>query len=164
MNKITIIGCPGTGKTTYSVKLGKKLNIPVYHLDKVFWKNNWEHISQDEFGKVQDEIMQNEKWIIDGNFTKTIENRIKNSDAVIFFDYPKRISLWRTFKRYLMHFGKVRPDMGGYNKEKLQWGHVKFILNYPREEIYNTLSNYKDRSIFIFHNDSEAESFLANRL
>lgn len=161
MDKIVIIGCPGSGKSTYAKKLGQKLNIPVFHLDKLFWKNNWEHVSQDEFKRKQDEVMNQDKWILDGNFTNTIEHRVKKADTVIFFDYSKSVSLWRTFRRYFIYFGKVRPDMGGDNKEKLHWKHIKFIINYPRIEVENILKKYSSKNIIIFRNDRDALNFLS---
>ena len=32
--RIALIGLPGSGKSTFAVKLGKRLAIPVHHLDK----------------------------------------------------------------------------------------------------------------------------------
>ncbi|OGG59149.1 hypothetical protein A3C89_01945 [Candidatus Kaiserbacteria bacterium RIFCSPHIGHO2_02_FULL_50_50] len=155
MNKIIIIGSPGSGKSTYANKLGQKLNLPVFHLDKIFWKNNWSPISQDEFVLRQEEIMKGERWILDGNFTKTIDFRAKKADTIIFFDYPKWLSLWRILKRYFIHFRNVRPDMGGNNKERLYGEHIRFILNYPRENVMNILAKYNDKNIIIFRNDKD---------
>jgi len=39
--KIIIVGCGGAGKSTLAVLLGKKLNINVVHLDKLYWLSGW---------------------------------------------------------------------------------------------------------------------------
>lgn len=47
--RIMIIGCSGSGKSTLARKLGKKMSIPVIHLDKLFWRAGWKSISDEEF-------------------------------------------------------------------------------------------------------------------
>ena len=160
MQKIIIIGCPGSGKTTLATQLGAKLNISVHHLDKYFWKENWTPTPQDEFRKIQNELMSGPRWILDGNFTKSIDNRLAQADTVVFLDFPKRIILWRVFRRYLKDWGKVRPDMGGDN-EGIQWSFVKFILNYPTHEVYAVLKQQAgDKKVHVLHNPKEASNFL----
>ena len=55
--KISIIGCPGSGKSTLSVQLAKILNLEAIHLDKIYWKPYWVNISKEEF----DEYMNMQK-------------------------------------------------------------------------------------------------------
>ena len=160
MNKIIIIGIPGAGKTTFSVELGAMLHIPVHHLDKIFWKQNWTSLKQDEFRKVQNELMGEDRWIIDGNFTKSIDQRIILADTVIYFDFPRSIALWRTLRRYFRYFGKVRPNMGGNNVESLKWKSIKFILMYPSNDVRNLLNQHADKKIFIFRNTSDVAVFM----
>ncbi|TOH24481.1 AAA family ATPase, partial [Vibrio parahaemolyticus] len=38
MKRIAVIGSGGSGKSTFSALLGKKLNLPVHHLDQLYWK------------------------------------------------------------------------------------------------------------------------------
>lgn len=71
MKKILIIGCSGSGKSTLALKLGKKLNIKIYHLDKVWWYGNWENIGKEEFKQKLYNIINEESWIIDGNYSAT---------------------------------------------------------------------------------------------
>jgi len=163
MERVLIIGCPGGGKTTFANALGAKLGIPVRHLDRYFWREGWTPTPQDEFRKIQNELMQEERWIIDGNFTKSIGNRITVADTIILFDFPKMINIWRTLKRFLRHFGTVRPDMGGGNKETLKWVHVKYILMFPRKEFRAKITELAgDKKVIVFRNTKEAARFLKN--
>jgi adenylate kinase family enzyme len=161
MERILVIGCPGGGKTTFATTLGKRLGIPVHHLDWHFWKENRRPTPQDEFRETLKQLMQESRWILDGNFTKSIDIRIAEADTIILFDFPKAINLWRTFKRFLQHFGSVRPDMGGGNKEALVWKHVKYIITFPRKEfVRNVTSLAEGKNLIVLRNPRAAQDFL----
>lgn len=76
MKKIIVIGCPGSGKTTFAKKLGKAMGLPIYHLDAIWHKPDKTHIPREEFDLRQEEIFATEAWIIDGNYRRTVEMRV----------------------------------------------------------------------------------------
>lgn len=161
MEKILIIGCPGAGKTTFANSLGAALHIPVHHLDKHFWKEGRKPTPQGEFRRIQNGSMREDRWILDGNFTKSIDNRIAGADTIIVFDFPRVINLWRTLKRFFQYVGSVRPDMGGGNKEALKWMHIKFIITFPRKEfLAKALLFSRDKKVIVLHSPNEASQFL----
>jgi len=165
VKKIIIIGCPGSGKTTLANKLGDFLHIPVYHLDKLFWKDNWIPSHQVDFIKAQNEIMEKDRWIVDGGFvkSKSFDIRLNNADAIVFFDFPKVVIFWRTIKRFFVNFNKVRPDMGGNNKQKvpLSWGQVKFAMSYPTQKVYEKVMSFSQtKKIVILRTKKEEATFL----
>jgi adenylate kinase family enzyme len=149
--KISIIGCPASGKTTMSNYLGKLLGIPVYHLDKIFWKEKG-GIKQDVFIKHQDDILQKDEWIIDGHFwkSKTFDIRLNASDIIIFFDFPKRIIFWRLLKRILNNYGRERPDMPRGTKTFFDWNLIKYIWGYSSDDVITKVMEYGEgKQIFI---------------
>ena len=87
MKKVIIIGCPGSGKTTFAEKLQRVTNLPLYYLDAIWHKPDRTHISREEYDKKLSEIFRTEEWIIDGNYSRTIEQRIHNSDTIFLFDF-----------------------------------------------------------------------------
>ncbi len=102
MDRIAIIGLQGAGKSTFAKKLGKKLKRLVIHLDKEYFLPNWERrYSREGWIVYQNELVKQKKWIIDGNYKSTIDIRLKEADTIIFFDFPKLICIFRTFKRLL---------------------------------------------------------------
>ena len=101
MKKIILIGSGGSGKSTLASQLGEKLKIKVYHLDALFWKPNWVGVPKDEQRKVQNDLVKEEKWIIDGNYGGTMDIRINAADTIIFLDFPRIICVFRAFKRII---------------------------------------------------------------
>ena len=163
MQRILVIGCPGGGKTTFARTLGDLLNIPVHHLDKHFWKENWTPTPQNEFREIQNQLMKEERWIIEGNFTKSLDNRVPNADTIIVLDLPKLVNIWRTLKRFIEHFGSVRPEMGGENKEALQWKHIKYIVTIPRKEYLANIRSLAERKeAIVLRSPREVSEFLTS--
>jgi len=164
MKKIAIVGCPSSGKTTLANKLGAIFNIPVHHLDKIFWVEK-EGIKQDMFLAQQEEIMKEEKWIIDGGFTKSTsyDIRLTNADTIIFFSFSKILIYWRLLKRAIKYFNKVRPDMGGERRNHFNWHIIKYIWKYPfKKEHDRVLAYSKAKNVIVIHNSKEERSFLQN--
>ena len=100
-SKIMIFGRPGGGKSTFACMLSKLMNIPVHHLDRYFYLPNWVERNYQEFLDIQQSIVEINRWIIDGNNTKSLETRYKNADLVLYFNYPKLTCYWRVLKRFL---------------------------------------------------------------
>ena len=88
MKKVIVIGCPGSGKSTFSKSLHKITNIPLFHLDMIFWNADKTTVEKPVFLDRLLNIIQNDKWIIDGNYGSTMELRMQACDTVIFLDYP----------------------------------------------------------------------------
>jgi adenylate kinase family enzyme len=136
MERIMVIGIsPGVGKSTFARELGKALKIDVYHLDSLYWKPNWVEASIEEFSKAQQKIVMKPRWIIDGNYSNTLEIRAAHANTIIYLELPLYICLYRVVKRWLMNIGRTRLDMGEGCKEKIDWDFIKFIITtyYPRK-------------------------------
>ena len=143
MKRVMIIGSPGSGKSTFAVWLSKETELPLIHLDKLFWRPGWVHCSREEFdGLLQTELEKN-RWIIDGNYSRTVEARLKYADTVVFFRYPRTLCLWRVIKRWLQSRGKVRSDMGEGCPERLDFEFLKYVWNFNKTELPQTLEKLK---------------------
>lgn len=112
--KIMILGPSGTGKTTICRQLSEKLNIPLLHLDSVYWKKDWERISKDDFHHfMRHYLSKHNSWAIDGNYTNNIhfKARLDLADIIVYLDYGKQVSLQGIHNRAKTFKHQVRPDM-----------------------------------------------------
>lgn len=88
MNKVIVIGCPGSGKSTFSRKLAAKTGLPLYYLDMIWHRPDRTVAGRDELDKRLAEIMAEDRWILDGNYARTLPLRLEQCDTVFFFDIP----------------------------------------------------------------------------
>ena len=164
MERVMIIGCGGAGKSTLARQLGEKTGLPVVHLDKLFWTPGWVSLSREEFDKVHREAIVQEKWIIDGNFDRTMPERIRRCDAVVYLDFSRFACLLGVAKRILTTYGKVRPDMGEGCPERFDWEFLQWVWNFngsKREKNYRLLDQCCDKEIYILKNRRNVKRFLA---
>ena len=165
MDRVIIIGCGGSGKSTLSRALSEKTKLPVVHLDKLFWREGWINIPREEFNILLREELKKDKWIIDGNYDRTLEERLKSCDTVIYLDYSRRTCILGVLKRVLSSYGKVRPDMAEGCPEKIDLEFMKWIWNFNKEhrdKFYKILKEEKDKQIYIFRNRKQCNDFIKN--
>ena len=154
INKISIIGGSGTGKSTLANNLGKQLNLPVYHIDGIHHLKNWEIRDKKERDKIILEKINESKWIMDGTYRDTLEARAENSEMIIYLDYSTIARLKGIFSRYFKHKGKERPEIPGC-KEKMSLEFIKFTIKWKKTRgstIKSILEKNKDKEIIIFKN------------
>ncbi len=155
MQKILIIGSPGSGKSTFGKRLSEKLNIPLIHLDRLWWKEGWVERSREEFDALLVNELLKDKWIIDGNYGRTVELRLQYADTVIFFDYNRFLCLWRILKRVITNYGKNRDDMGKGCPERFDLEFMHYVYSFndnQRDKILKLLSTNKDVRVIIINN------------
>ena len=168
MKRILIIGNAGSGKTTFAKALAKKTQLPLIHLDRLFWCGEWEHISRDEFDAVLQVELEKNEWIIDGNFSRTLPHRLEYADAVFWFDLPTITCLWGATTRVFKNYGKTRDDMGGncpefFDKQKVSL--YKAILTFNRthrKKYRKLLEEQKNINVVIFKSRKQAMRYLKN--
>ena len=159
MNKAIVIGCPGSGKTTFAEKLHSATGLPLYYLDAIWHKPDKTHISRDEFDEKISEVFQTTHWIIDGNYSRTIEMRLKECDTVFLFDLPTEVCLQGATER----LGKGRYDLPWIEKE-LDPEFEGFIKDFSEKslpQIYELIEKYKDeKTIVIFKSRKESDEYI----
>ena len=129
MKKIMVVGVSaGVGKSTFARELGEKLDLPVYHLDSYHWKPGWIEADKNEFRKAIEKLVNEDAWIIEGNYSSTIDLRLAEADTLIYLELPLRVCLYRVLKRWLTNLGRTRPDMGEGCPERMEWEFLKFII------------------------------------
>lgn len=164
MERILIIGCGGAGKSTLARKLGEKRNLPVVHLDQIWWApGNWQHLEREEFDRLVLEEMEKPQWILDGNFNRTLPMRLEKCDAVIYLDFGRVTCLLSWVKRVITNWGKARPDMADGCAEWFDPEFVSWIWNFNknnRERYYRMLGEAENIETIVLKNRRMVKRFL----
>lgn len=161
MEKVIIIGCPGSGKTTFAEKLQKCTGLPLYYLDAIWHKPDKTHISRDDFDDRIQEIFATSQWIIDGNYNRTIEMRLKECDTVFLFDLPTEACIQGARDRV----GKGRYDLPWMETgvDPIFEEFIKEFSSKSLPKIYSLLDKYKaEKNVVIFKSREETDEFLEN--
>lgn len=157
--KAIIIGCPGAGKSTFARVLRDKTDLPLYYLDMIWHKPDRTTVDRKIFDEKLREIISRDKWIIDGNYGRTLEMRIQSCETIFLLDFPVAECLAGVESR----IGKQRVDMPWteteFDEKFRQW-----IIDFPQNElpvIYKLLDRYKsEKSIYIFHARAEVNDYI----
>jgi adenylate kinase family enzyme len=142
--RIAIIGNYASGKTTFSNKLGKLLQIDVYHLDDIFFKKKQENPDFD-WEQYQLSLVNKKNWIIEGNFPRTWNIRTKTANQIFYFDFP----IWKSLFRYFYRKFRFHTRDGVGIRE------IKKIIFFPRLNIDNDC-------VIVFRTNKESDTYLKN--
>lgn len=156
--RIIILGCPGSGKSTFARALSARTGIPLVHLDNIWWRPDRTHITREEFDLELEALMRGESWILDGDYSRTYELRFKGCDTVIFLDYSEEECVRGVTER----LGRKRTDIP-WAEDTLDPELMEMVINYRRDnrpEVYSLMERYKDKRIVIFSTRAQAEDWL----
>lgn len=158
MNKVLVIGCPGSGKSTFSRQLSKMTGLPVVYLDSLFWNADKTHVTKEEFTVRVSQAMESGQWIIDGNYGRSLPMRLEKCDTVFFLDYPLQICLEGVNAR----LGTVRPDLPWIETEP-DPEFMEYIHEFHQEqlpELRKLPGRYPGKTFIAFHSREEASAYL----
>ena len=156
--RIVVIGCPGSGKSTFSRALRNCTELPLYHLDAIYWREDRTTLQREEFRTVLRHIVEADCWIIDGHYASTWEMRIQACDAVFFLDYPPEVCIEGVRARR----GQTRSDIPWVETED-DSEFLEFIGKFQEESkprVLELLEKYPEKPVFRFSCRAEAEEFL----
>lgn len=167
MKRVMLIGPGGAGKSTLARKMGASLGLPVHHLDRLNWRPNWVPTPKEEWMRIQEDLCAEAEWIIDGNYSGTMDIRLRACDTVVFLDLSRWLCVFRALKRSVLYSGKPRPDMteGCDERFNLEFlGFLRWIWDYPqtkRPGILQQLEEMKeDKRVIILRSRREVDRFL----
>lgn len=163
MERVLIIGCSGSGKSRLARQLGQKLALPVVHLDQLWWKENWQNVDMAEFDNRLAVALGMDRWIIDGNYSRTMETRLTKCDTVIYLDFSRWECLLGMCQRILENRGKTRSDVPSGCPERFNWEFVRWIWNFNknnRVQNYTYLAKARHAKTVVLRNRKEVRHFL----
>jgi adenylate kinase family enzyme len=165
MKRILVIGSGGAGKSTFARRLGARLGLPVIHLDVCFWRPGWVETPKDEWRRTVEELCAREAWVMDGNFSGTLELRLAACDTVVFLDMPRAVCVWRALKRWGMYRNARRPDMAEGCGERFDLKFLHWVWTYPSRSRPKVVARVEEfaahKRVVRLRSDAEVEKFLA---
>jgi adenylate kinase family enzyme len=167
MQRILIVGSGGAGKSTLARILGAILGIEVIHLDTLFWKPGWIESEKAEWEATVRAAIARESWIMDGNFSGTLSERLEACDTVIFLDLPRTVCLWRILKRVRQYYGRVRPDLPEGCPERFDFEFMAWVWNFParsRQKVLALLESHSHtKRVVRLRSRREVDEFVAQQ-
>ena len=160
-NRILILGSPGSGKSTFAKKLAESTGLPLIHLDNIWWKADRTHISREEFDLRLAEVLQGEKWIIDGDYSRTWEPRIAACDTAVFLDLSEEECMAGITERV----GQARTDIP-WTEQELDPELAELFRSYretKRPALMELLDRYPEKLVIIFTARAAADAWLAGK-
>lgn len=164
MQRIMVLGCCGSGKSSFSKKLHAINKIELFHLDKHYWKPDWKESEPAEWNITVKKLAEKSAWIIDGNYGGTIDHRLKRADTIFFLDYTTLQCLYRITKRTIQYYGTTRPDMTEGCNERFDFDFFHYVAIFnlkKRKKLMNKLNSHKhEKKLYILKNDKQQDQFL----
>jgi adenylate kinase family enzyme len=166
MKRILVIGPGGAGKSTLARRMGERLGLPVVHLDAMYWRAGWTKAPEDEWAREVARLIGDDAWVMDGNYSGTLDLRIPAADTIVFLDFPRLVCLWRVVKRRLRFHGHARPEMHPECPERLTWQFIDWIWNYRRLQRPRVLERLRavadEKRIVVLQSQRDAEQFVSS--
>lgn len=162
--RVIILGLPGSGKTTFALKLAQKLNIPLHHLDRHFFLANWVERPKEDFLSIHQSLLDTPDWILDGNAIHSLPIRYPHADLILYFRFNRLLCLFRLIKRLFTSRSHVQDRAHGC-REVLTWKLIRYMwtLNARIGPLLQKLqAQYPKPELHILTSQSEADRLLTS--
>ena len=130
MKRVSVVGCPGAGKSTLARRLATLLGVPYVELDAIFHQPDWEDMPRDEFRARVGDVAGTDAWVVDGNYTVVRDLVWARADTAVWLDLPRPVVMRRVVARTIRR-AVTREQLWNGNREPL----TNFYRLDPNENI-----------------------------
>ncbi len=165
MDRIVVIGSPGSGKSTFARELAARTGASAVHLDQLYWQPGWKPPADlDAFRSAVNAVLAKDRWILDGEFfTSLSPERFARAEVMVLLDLPTTLSLFRAIKRWWTYRAETRPDLAPGCPEKFDLDFYRYIVTYRTKQLPKAAAliaaHFKGRLVRI-RNHAERTAFL----
>ncbi|NNU15012.1 AAA family ATPase [Parvularcula sp. ZS-1/3] len=127
-DRIMVLGPSNAGKSTLALALSERLGLPPVHLDQLqhLPNTNWEMRPEAEFKALHDEAILEVCWVMDGNYSRLMPQRIERATSIILLLSNHWLRLGRYLKRSMPGSHRAGTLKGG--QDPLKWEMIDWIL------------------------------------
>ncbi|WP_250901858.1 MULTISPECIES: AAA family ATPase [unclassified Dyella] len=149
--RICIMGPSNSGKSTLADAIARKRGLPAVHLDQLYHRphTDWQPRPFEEFVALHDEAIAAARWVIDGNYTRCLPQRLQRATGLILLDVPVSLSLLRYVRRTLSGAGRVGAIAGG--RDSIKWDMLHHIAVVTPGNRKRYLAIYRDTGLPKLH-------------
>lgn len=173
MHRVSLVGVPGSGKTTVGRQLAESLDVPFVELDAIFHQPGWGELPRDDFRERVSEALTAERWVVDGNYSAVQDLVWQRADTVVWLDLSRslvmrriilrtirravtRERLWNGNREPLTNFYRLDPE-----KNVIRWAWVKYHEYVERYGAAMHDTAYAHLSFVRLRSRHEVDAFLA---
>ena len=134
VRRICIIGRAGSGKSTVALRLGELLDIPVVHLDRLYWTSDWQPVPDDEYEAAHAAAIAGDAWVLDGGYMSepSFVERVRRADLFVVTEAPLVVCVFRVLRRTIVYRGRQRADGPPGANEAFSLRFLLWILGWGR--------------------------------
>ncbi len=164
MRRVLVIGSGGAGKTTLALEVGEITGLPVVHLDKLHWGPGWTMPDARVWRRRLEDAMSADDWVLDGNYSGSLDMRLAKADTVLFIDFPPYLCVWRALRRAIQYRGRTRPDMAPDCEERLTLSFLYWIWTFRSRRVAAIMQMIEEHAraaeVFIFRSPGQVDRYV----
>src|SRR4051794_5544022 len=119
MQRVSVVGVSGSGKTSMAAALAARGGVPHIELDALHWEPHWVMAETDVFRARVAAAIARPTWVADGNYSKVRDLVWARADTVVWLDYPFAVSFARLIRRTVRR-SVFRERLWNGNRERLR--------------------------------------------
>ena len=167
MQRVLVMGCSGSGKSTFGRALADKLRLPFVSIDQIYWQPGWREPKLEEFTARMTREAEKPAWVMDGNYMRDGAGALRRAraDTILWFDLPRWVCMVSVVARSVKSYGVVRPEMAPGCPERFDWTFWRYVWSYREVQRPKLVSYFSalrpDQQRVTFTSRAQATSFLA---